>query len=75
MNIASLLESVIAEAIADPNELIPTEKLPSAVKIIARIEELESALQLAILEYEQLPHSLGYEFTHLPKMRKALGGK
>lgn len=46
--IASLLESVIAEAMADPNELIPTEKLPSAIKIIERVQELEQALRCVI---------------------------
>lgn len=45
MNLQELLNGVIAEAIADDRELIPTDKLPSALIIAARIEELESALQ------------------------------
>ena len=43
---------------------------------IARLREqvrvLREQLATAVKEYEGLPHSLGYEFTHLPDMRAAL---
>ena len=39
-----------------------------------RVGELEAALRMARDELGGLPHSLGYEFTHLPKIDKALTG-
>lgn len=36
------------------------------------VRELVDALRLAREEIDGLPHSLGYEFTHIPKMDKAL---
>jgi len=35
-------------------------------------QQLLEALEHAVSEYEKLPHSLGYEFTHLPSMRAAI---
>lgn len=43
-NLKQLLENVIAEAINDPQESIPTDKLPSAIVIAERITKLEEAL-------------------------------
>jgi hypothetical protein len=36
------------------------------------VRELVEALELAREELDGLPHSLGYDFTHIPKMDKAL---
>lgn len=35
-------------------------------------DELLEALRIAVEEYRKLPHSLGYEFTHLPAMEAAI---
>lgn len=40
--------------------------------LIAAAPDLLEALEMAVAEYEKLPHSLGYEFTHLPAMRDAI---
>lgn len=40
--------------------------------LISAAPELLEALELAVSEYEKLPHSLGYDFTHLPAMRAAI---
>lgn len=47
MNLELLFDSVIAEAIADKQESIPTLELPSVKIIVDRIAELEDALQKA----------------------------
>ena len=39
-----------------------------------RCERLEAALRMAREELGGLPHSLGYDFTHLPKIDAALSG-
>lgn len=36
------------------------------------VRELVDALKLARKELDGLPHSLGYDFTHTPKIDKAL---
>lgn len=45
MNLKDTLESLIAQAMEDEQELIPTHELPAAKAIAERIEELEKALQ------------------------------
>lgn len=40
--------------------------------LICAAPDLLEALELSVSEYERLPHSLGYEFTHLPSMRAAI---
>jgi len=40
--------------------------------LILAAPELLEALIEAVNEYKKLPHSLGYDFTHLPKMEKAI---
>lgn len=42
------------------------------LELTASNNQLREALELARKEYERLPHSLGYEFTHLPIINKAL---
>ena len=41
-------------------------------KLVAAAPELLAALEKAVSKYEKLPHSLGYEFTHIPEMRAAI---
>lgn len=45
MNLKDTLESLIAQTMADEQELIPTHELPAAKVIAQRIEALEKALQ------------------------------
>lgn len=48
MNLKDTLESLIVQAMADEQELIPTHELPAAKVIAQRIEALEKALQKLI---------------------------
>lgn len=41
-------------------------------RLIAAAPDLLDALLEAVTEYRKLPHSLGYEFTHLPMMESAI---
>ena len=57
-------------------EFVPEMRSDKKDAEIARLREqvrvLREQLATAVKEYEGLPHSLGYEFTHLPDMRAAL---
>ena len=48
------------------------EKAREYARLIATAPELLDALEEAIIEFEGLPHSLGYESTHLYKWRAAI---
>lgn len=48
------------------------EEVEANAHIIAAALELLEALVMAVEEYKKLPHSLGYDFTHLPKMEAAI---
>ena len=54
---------------------MPTERDMDAMRIAGLEEEnrrLRSLLVKARDEFKGLPHSLGYEFTHLPEIDEAL---
>lgn len=59
-------------ALVQCDHSVPFEEQFKIAKLFAAAPDLLEALQEAIAEYENLPHSLGYEFTHLPKMREAV---
>lgn len=51
-----------------------SEILADRERLAERCERLEAALRMAREELAGLPRSLGYEFTHLPKIDEALSG-
>lgn len=53
MNLKDTLESLIAQAMADDQELIPVHELPAAKVIAQRIEALEKALKDCAMALEK----------------------
>ena len=57
-------------------EFVPEMRSDKKDAEIARLREqvrvLREQLAIAVAEYDGLPSSLGYNFTHIPDMRAAL---
>jgi hypothetical protein len=52
--------------------VISNEEGLANLRLIAAAPELLEQLKKLVAEYESLPHSLGYEYTHLESARAAI---
>ena len=70
------LEAIARYELEEPGDYTSAASVRAVAAALAALkaqnEELEKALAGLVAEMAGLPHSLGYEFTHLPAARAAL---